>query len=173
MPSFCTTTEWAAPAGCGLLSRRAGPERASPIQRWKRWDPEEAQPGQPPALSVPGRPSGTWKSICLPNNLMNEVLLIMAFTCFYYLLFIHLLCPLASWGWKRTPEDTERADAEKSGGVGEGDGEDDRWVQQDEDCCTANWLRYGPAQEREGSCKATSKVPPYLTTFLFCILFPS
>lgn len=67
------------------------------------------------------------------------------------------LCLLASRRWKLAPEDTEWADAEKSGGVCEGDGEDDGWVQQDEDCCPADWLHYGPAKEREGSCKASSK----------------
>lgn len=53
------TSEWAAPAGCGLLSRRAGPERAYVFKRWECWDSEEAQPCQPPALPMFRRPAGT------------------------------------------------------------------------------------------------------------------
>lgn len=36
------------------------------------------------------------------------------------------------------PEEREWAPADESGGVCEGDGEDDGWVQQDEDCGPAD-----------------------------------
>lgn len=64
------TTECAAPAGCGLLSRRAGAEGAARLQWRERRDPEEAQLGQPTALPVPGGPSGTWTPSCLINHLV-------------------------------------------------------------------------------------------------------
>lgn len=67
------------------------------------------------------------------------------------------LCLLASRGRKPVLKDPEWAAAEKPRGVGKGDGENDRRVQQNEDCRTADRLVYGPAEEGEGSCKVTSK----------------
>lgn len=87
----------------------------------------------------------------------------------YLVLFLSLL---ANWGGKLAPEDAEWADAEKSGGVGEGDGEDDRRVQQNEDCCTADRLHYGPAQEGEGSRKVTSKDSPPTASASFLLSPP-
>lgn len=77
--------------------------------------------------------------------------------CRIPLCFFSALCPLASRGRKPVPKDPEWAAAEKPRGVGEGDGENDRRVQQNEDCRTADRLVYGPAEEGEGSCKVTSK----------------
>ena len=57
------------------------------------------------------------------------------------------------------------------GGVGEGDGEDDGRVQQDEDCRAAERLHRGPAQDGEGSCKPGGKeLLNELNNFLLCAL---
>lgn len=81
------------------------------------------------------------------------------------LIYASILCPIATGGRKCRPEDPEWGATEMYGGISEGDGDHDRSVQQNEDCCTAEWLRHGPAQEREGSWKVPSKATPQIFFF--------
>lgn len=148
--SSCIWTEWAAAAGRGLLSRRTGSERAGRLQRWDCRDSEEAQFGENGASPVLRRPPGTER---------KPLLFLVKSTSFilHPLFIFSALRLLASRGRKPVLKDPEWAPAEKPRGVGEGDGENDGRVQQNEDRRTADGLVYGPAEEGERSCKVTSK----------------
>lgn len=60
------------------------------------------------------------------------------------------------------PEERERASAEESGGVCEGDGEDDGWIQQDEDRSPADGCHHGSAEKRKRSCQASGALIKFI-----------
>lgn len=93
-------------------------------------------------------------------QVLRETTVVFGEKQFFYpasLFIFSALCLLASRGRKPVLKDPEWAAAEEPRGVGKGDGENDRRLQQNEDRRTADRLVYGSAEEGEGSCKVTSK----------------
>lgn len=91
------------------------------------------------------------------------LILLLVINCICLLFF--LSCSLASRRWKLGAENPKWTAAEKSGGVGDWDGEDDGQLQQNEVGRAGNWHQNGPAQEREGSRQFTGDLH-------FCSGFP-
>lgn len=144
---FLSSTERAAPGGRRFLLQRAEQERVGLIHGGKCWDSEEAHFCQPSVVPVLGRPSGTFRVLLIWTA--GYFWLTLAFQI--YLPYLFVSCSLASWRRKLGAENPKWTAAEKSGGVGDWDGNDNRQIQQNENGRPWNRLQNGPAQEREGS----------------------